>query len=169
MASTPEAVALENWFRSNSGYLCEGIRILHDETSGVHYRAIAPIGPETTIASAPHSMTLSYLNALVDDAFPVFRQQRHQFKVEAIGFFYLMAQYINRERSFWQPYLDTLPDPQDDFSQPMCFEAAEDVAWLEGTDVWHTVTARKEVYKKYYQDGIAVLKRAGLDVQPYTW
>lgn len=169
MASTALAETLDDWFRQNSGHLHDGIRIGHNNTKGLHFEATAPIQPGSTIASAPHSMTLSYLNALVDDTFPVFREQRRQFKVEAIGFFYLMVQYVNRARSFWKPYLDALPDPEQDFSQPMFFKAVEDVAWLQGTDVWHTITARKEVYKKYYEDGMAVLKSAGMDVTPYTW
>ena len=147
----------------------DAIRISYDENAGVHYRTVAAIATSSTLASAPHSITLSYLNALVDDAFPVFRQQRHRFKVEAIGFFYLMTQYVNLEHSFWKPYLETIPGPQDEFTQPMFFEDTDDILWLEGTDVWYTITARKEVYKQYYQDGIAVLKEAGIDVQPYTW
>ena len=119
--------------------------------------------------SAPNSITLSYLNALVDDAYPFFQQHRSQLKIEAIGFFYLMVQYANRGTSFWKPYFDALPTPNSSFSQPLFFEDAEDIAWLEGTDVRHTIIARREVYKKYYHDGIAVLEQCGIDVEPYTW
>lgn len=112
---------------------------------------------------------MSYLNALVDDKYPVFKQQRHCFKVEAIGFFYLIIQYVDRETTFWKPYLDALPSPSTNFSQPLFFEDPEDVAWLEGTDVWYTVTAKRDIYKTYYRDGIKVLQQAGMDVGPYTW
>lgn len=167
--STDQTAALEKWFRSNGGCIHENIRIAHDEVSGVHYRALAPIEPGTKISSSPHSLILSYLNAIVDDTFPVFRDHKHQFTVEAIGFFYLMAQYIHREKSFWKPYLDTLPGPDEDFSQPLFFEDPDDVAWLEGTDVWHTVTSRKKIYQQYYQNGISVLNQSGIDTEPYTW
>lgn len=80
-----------------------------------------------------------------------------------------MIQYINRNNSFWKPYLDTLPTPEDDLTQPLFFHTPDDRAWLEGTDVWHTVSARKEIYERYYQDGIAILANAGVDTQPYTW
>ena len=169
MLSSLKAEALEAWFRANNGYLHKGINVLHSETAGFHLCADSSIPSDTTIASAPHSMTLSYLNALVDDEFPVFRQQKQRFKVEAIGFFYLMTQYVNRDQSFWKPYLDVLPQPEDDFSQPLFFESPEDITWLRGTDVWHTVTARQDVYKEYYHSGIAVLQEAGIDVAPYTW
>ncbi len=169
MACNEKTTALEEWFRANSGYLNDGIRILQDDTRGVHYQAVWPVEPGSTLASASHSITLSYLNALVDDAAPVFKQQKHRFKVEAIGFFYLMMQYINCETSVWKPYLDTLPSPDTPLSQPLFFDDPQDQAWLEGTDVWHTVTARTEVYEEYYTNGFAVLKQAGIDVQPYTW
>jgi hypothetical protein len=169
MAVTPETEALEAWLKKHGGYLHPEVRILHSSDAGVHMRASDFIPPATLLASVPHSLTLSYLNALVDDNFPVFRTQRQEFKVEAIGFFYLMAQYITRERSFWQPYLVSLPGPASELMQPFFFEDQEDVSWLEDTDVWHTITAKKEIYDKYYREGIAVLEEAGIDVAPYTW
>ena len=169
MSSNSRTEALESWFRYNSGYLHESIRILHNDELGLHYHAVNPVDSGTMIASAPHSIALSYLNALVDEAYPVFTEQRHNFTVEAIGFFYLMAQYVDRENSFWKPYLDTLPTPENDFTQPLFFEAVEDVAWLEETNVWHTITARKQVHENYYKDGIAALHEAGVNVEPYTW
>lgn len=169
MSTTPKAEALETWFRANNGYLHDGIQILHSQTAGFHFRADILIPPGATIASAPHSITLSYLNALVDDEYPVFRQRRDRFKIEAIGFFYLMTQYVNRDRSFWKPYLDVLPQPEEEFLQPLFYDSSEDIAWLAGTDVWHTVIARRDVYKKYYDDGTTVLRDAGIDVAPYTW
>ena len=172
MTSTPATSSLESWFHTHGGYLHPDIRILQaspDSTSGIHYHATAPIPPGTTFAHAPHSLALSYLSALVDDTFPVFKQHRHRFKVEAIGFWYLMMQYVNLEESFWKPYLATLPAPGSEFTQPLFFLEREDVAWLEGTDVWYTALARKEVYERYYRDGLDVLREAGVDVEPYTW
>lgn len=170
MAASPtELAALEQWFRANHGHLHPGIHLQHDDIFGVHYRTRATIEAGVCVASASHAVALSYLNALVDEHFPVFQQQRHRFPVAAAGFFYLMSQWVNREISFWKAYLDTLPTPEADFSQPLFFEQAADTAWLEGTDVWHTVRAREEVYRSYFNDGIALLRQEGMDVQPYTW
>ncbi|KAF2478948.1 hypothetical protein BDY17DRAFT_257805 [Neohortaea acidophila] len=169
MAASPtELAALEQWFRANHGHLHPGIHLQHDDIFGVHYRTRATIEAGVCVASASHAVALSYLNALVDEHFPVFQQQRHRFPVAAAGFFYLMSQWVNREISFWKAYLDTLPTPEADFSQPLFFEQAADTAWLEGTDVWHTVRAREEVYRNYFDDGIAILRQEGIDVQPYT-
>lgn len=169
MTSTAGSKDLKRWFHSNGGRLHENVEIVHNQTSGVHLRAIAPCSPGTTIVCVPHALSLSYLNALVDDALPVFREQRDKFKVEAIGFFYLMIQYVSRRTSFWKSYFDTLPSPDELLSQPLFSREAEDVIWLQGTDVWHTVSARKEIYGKYYNDGISILEEAGVDVEPLTW
>ena len=169
MATTPLTEALETWLRSHGAYIHPSIRIVSSKEAGIHARATAPIPPGTTIISMPHSLALSPLNALVDDSFPVFRKQKHRFKVEAIGFFYLMSQYINREESFWKPYLDALPSPESEMTQPLFFEELENVAWLQGTDVWFTNLSRVEVYEEYYHDGLEVLKDADIDVRPYTW
>ena len=169
MATTEKTEALERWYRSNRGYLNERVKIVEDAVAGVHCKAVTPIDIGSTIAITPHPLALSYLNALVDDAYPVFRQQRHRFRVEVMGFFYLVIQYVHRDKSFWKPYLDSLPQPDDDLAHPMLIEDAEDVAWLDGTDAWYTVCARKEKYEECYHDGIAILKQAGMDVEPYTW
>ena len=169
MSPTDKTEALEQWYRFNKGYLNERVRIVEDAAAGVHCKAMQPIDAGSTIAITPHWLTLSYLNALVDDAYPVFRQQRHRFRVEVMGFFYLVIQYVNRHKSFWKPYLDSLPQPDGELAHPMFTDELDDVAWLDGTDAWYTVCARKEKYEECYHDGIGVLKEAGLDVEPYTW
>jgi len=163
---------LKDWFIANGGHFHKDVRLSHSDSLGLHLRASEYIPPGSGIASAPHSLALSYLNALVDFRYPVFREQRQRFKYEAIGFWYLALQYLDRKRSFWGPYLETLLSPEvagKEGTQPMFWEREEDVRWLMGTDVWHTVSARKEVYWEYYNDGLAILKSAGMDVKPLTW
>lgn len=160
--------ALEKWHKDNGGYLHPSTKITKDASSGVHLRAATAIAPGTHVCTVPHSMALSYLNALADDAFPVFKTYRHALKIEAVGFFYLMARYINREKSFWKPYLDTLPSPEEGYTTPLWFDD-EDMLWIEGTDVQYTAVERLAIYKRYYADGIKVLQKSGIDTQPYTW
>ena len=169
MSSTEKTQALEQYLRSNGAYINPNITVVEDSASGVHLRAHSRLEAESSIVSIPHTLCLSYLNALVEDAWPVFKEHRHRFKVEAIGFWYLAAQYLHRETSFWRPYLDSLPSPESEHTQPLFFEDTEDVAWLEGTDVWHTHLGRTEVHRGYYDEGIAILQEAGVDVTGFTW
>ncbi len=171
MAATRETKALETWLRANGAYLHPSVHIFESASSGVHMRVSDGSLPAatTSVASAPHSLALSYLNATVDEQYPVFKISRQKLAVEAIGFFYLMTQHLNRNSSFWKPYIDTLPSPESDLTQPLFFETPEDIAWLDGTDVWYTVTARKKIYEEYYHTGIRLLSQAGIDTEAYTW
>ncbi|KAK4543024.1 hypothetical protein LTR36_006022 [Oleoguttula mirabilis] len=169
MAGTSQTEALEHWLSHYGGFLHPSLRLCVNAEAGLHCRATATVDAGTRISTVPHALALSYLNALVDDACPVFKQRRPDFQgVENIGFFYLMVQHHYSTTSFWKPYLETLPKPQD-FATPLWFDDPEDLAWLEGTDVLHTMLGRKEVYEQYYYAGVNILAQAGIDTGPFTW
>lgn len=132
----------------------------------MHWRATANIGNDERICTVPHSLALSSLNALVDDAFPAFRNRG--LAVEAIGYFFLMHEYIHREKSFWKPYLDTLPGPQADHRTPFWFDT-EDSAYLEDTDVLHTAKSRMDLHKSHFATGLSLIEKAKIDPTPFTW
>lgn len=163
-----EMEGLEKWFKDNGGYLHPSVQLSHDEVHGSHFRASSALEPGTHILTVPHHLAISNLNAQVDDAFPVFRTHAKSFTVEALTFFYLMAQWVNKESSFWKPYLDTLPTPEEGYGTPLWFDE-EDRKWIEGTDLQPTSLAREAVWRKYWEEGIEVMQSAGMDVRPYTW
>lgn len=133
----------------------------------MHASLDANIQADTSICTVPHSLALSSLNALVDDAFPAFRNRG--LAVEAIGHFFLMHEYLNREKSFWKPYLDTLPGPDADVHRtPFFFDSPQDLAWLEDTDVLFTSKARHATHESHYSQGISLIKAANIDAEPYT-
>lgn len=170
MAPIKPVQALEDWLRSHpGGYLHPNIHIVDDENAGVHWRASGPVEPNTRLATVPHSIALSYLNALADPEYPVFTQRRKAFKIEAIGFFYLSLQYVNRSTSFWKPYLESLPQPEERHTTPLWLDTPEDEAWLADTDALFTSKKLKAIYDDQYQSGIAILKDAGVDTAPLTW
>jgi len=161
---------LEQWLQKHGGFLHPRINISHNEDRGLHWTAKAAIESATPVSTIPHSLALSYLNALVDDAYPVFKQRQKDFGgVENIGFFYLMAQYIHQDSSFWKPYLDVLPKPAHAFTTPLWFDESEDLVWLEGTDVLHTMLGRKAIYEQHHRKGVNILKQAGVDAKFYSW
>ncbi|KAI5196713.1 hypothetical protein AUEXF2481DRAFT_5995 [Aureobasidium subglaciale EXF-2481] len=160
--------AFENWFRNNGGYLHPAVHLAHDEDQGSHFRATAVIEPGTHVLTVPHSLSMSNLNAQVDDDFPVFRTHAKEFTVEGLSFFYLMAQWLNKDKSFWKPYLDILPTPEQGFETPIFYDE-EDRKWLEGTDLHPTLLGREAAWKRYWEDGVQVMKSAGMDVTEYTW
>ncbi|CAK4034785.1 Ribosomal lysine N-methyltransferase set10 [Lecanosticta acicola] len=166
MASASQLDDLRRWHAGAGGYLHPSISIEYNETQGVHWKTTSNVSSDERLCTVPHSLALSSLNALVDDAFPVFRNRG--LPVEAIGYFFLMHEYINRERSFWRHYLETLPGPKADHRTPFWFDA-EDSAYLEDTDVLHTAKSRMDAHKRNYATGVSMIEQANIDSLPYTW
>ena len=159
---------LQKWFEDNGGYLHPSTFLTQDEEYGTLLLAKDNVDRDSPILIGPHSLSLSALNAMVDDQYPVFKANVQAFTVEALGFFYLMAQWVDREKSFWKPYLDTLPSPEQGFGTPNFFDD-DDLKWIEGTDLLLVHVKRKEVWEQYWRDGVAVLDRNSVDSKPYTW
>lgn len=164
---------LDAFLRSNGAALHPNIFIAENEASGLHWRAKGDIGPESILISVPHKLSLSYLNALVDENGPEFQRVQERivpdFRIEAVTFFYFMHQYLNRETSFWRPYLEALPGPNEEHTQPLFFDSFHDRQWLEGSAVGHTNRQREEKYRAIYEEGKAALRRLAYDKSEYTW
>lgn len=167
---TSETDALERWLRAQpGGYLHEEVYITNFEENGVHWRADGAIEPDTRLITVPHSVAFSYLNALADDRYPVFKNKKTSFLIEDIGFFYLALEYINRAKSFWKPYLDTLPEPSQGHTTPLWFDDPQDEAWLADTDALFTVKQKRDHHLRQYESGIKVLQSAKVDTKDLTW
>jgi hypothetical protein len=166
MASTAQLEALRSWLQHNGGFLHPEAILAYNDTAGVHCRAAGNISATSRICMIPHCIALSSLNALVDDKFPVFRNRG--LAPEAIGYFYLMHQYLNQDASFWNVYLRTLPTPESDLRTPFWFDH-EDEKWLERTDVLFTANARQRIHEEHYRKGISMLEAAKVDTSSYTW
>jgi hypothetical protein len=167
-ASSTIMDTLERWLTDNGGYLHPSVRLARDTEQGLHFQTTTAIEPGTRVLTVPHQLAMSHLNAQVDDKFPVFGSHAKSFTVEALGFFYLMAQWLHKDTSFWKPYLDTLPSPDQGFDTPMYFDE-HDRMWLQGTDLHPTLLAREAAWKRYWEDGVDVLRLAGMHVEQYTW
>lgn len=167
MSNEDHIAALRGWLLEQNGFLHESVKISSDDEHGLHLCATNDIPCSTKLIDIPHSLTLSCLNAMVDDAHPEFRDHADEFTVEALGFFYLASQYIDIETSFWRPYLKCLPTPES-LNTPFWFED-HDLQWLRGTDVHQAFIDREKIWRKYWEDGLEVMRRAGVNTKPYTW
>ncbi|KAF7193330.1 Ribosomal lysine N-methyltransferase set10 [Pseudocercospora fuligena] len=166
MASQDRLESLRQWFTDQGGFLNQEVKIEHNANRGVHCRAASDLAPESRICTVPHTLALSSLNALVDDNFPVFKNRG--LSPQAIGYFYLMHQFVHKEKSFWKPYLDTLPAPTSEHRTPFWFDS-DDLTWLDDTDVLFTYKARLAMHGGNYSTGTAMISQAGIDVTPYSW
>ncbi|KAJ6007732.1 hypothetical protein N7540_011708 [Penicillium herquei] len=82
--------------------------------------------------------------------------------------FFLMAQFLRGEQSFWYPYLRTLPQPGQMIT-PLFF-GEEDVDWLQGTGIPDASVQRFQDWDQKYDSMIEKLDAAGFEgVGAFTW
>lgn len=159
---------LLDWFKANGGYIHPATHLNRDTEKGNFLETKDGLKADTLIVNVPHSMALSCLNAMVDDSLPVLKASADSFTVEALGVFYLMAQWINKDKSFWRPYLEILNTPDMGFHTPFWFDE-DDLKWLKGTDLFTSFQGRHDAWHTYWRDGTAILDAGGMDVSQYTW
>ncbi|GAM87928.1 hypothetical protein ANO11243_059560 [Dothideomycetidae sp. 11243] len=156
------------WLQSHGGYLHKSTRLARDGQKGCHLQAQEDLPSGTLIVHVPHTLVLSCLNAMVDDSLPALKSNADSFSVEALGVFYLMAQWLRRDTSFWKPYLEILNSPETGFNTPFWF-SENDLVWLQGTDLLTSFEMRRDKWQTYWRDGTAILYADGMDVSQYTW
>ncbi|KAF4554924.1 SET domain-containing protein 1 [Elsinoe fawcettii] len=159
---------LKAWLLTNNGSLHPSTELGSDEKRGNYMVAKEDIPDGERIMTVPHSLFLSCLNAMVDDSLPVLKANADSFTVEALGVLYLMSQWLNKEKSFWKPFLEILPTPDQGFNTPFWFDE-DDLRWLEGTDLSKTFKDLEAGWQKYWRDDTKILAEGGMDVSGYTW
>lgn len=159
---------LLKWLLDHGGYMHKSTQLLKDGEKGCHLEAAQDLTNGTLIVHVPHSLVLSCLNAMVDDSLPVLKANADSFSVEALGVFYLMSQWLQKDTSFWKPYLEILNSPEEGFSTPSFFDE-DDLVWLRGTDLLTSYESRRETWQRYWREGTAILAAGGMDVSAYTW
>ncbi|KAF2220811.1 hypothetical protein BDZ85DRAFT_20038 [Elsinoe ampelina] len=159
---------LRKWLEDNNGHLHPSTELRVQGEQGCYLTAKEDLAAGEKVMSVPHSVFLSCLNAMVDDSLPVLKANADSFTVEALGVLYLMSQWLNKDKSFWKPYLDILPTPDQGFNTPFWFDE-EDLLWLQGTDLLNTFKGLEEAWRKYWRGDTKVLDAGGMDVSQYTW
>ncbi|KAF2858082.1 hypothetical protein K470DRAFT_260154 [Piedraia hortae CBS 480.64] len=156
---------LKAWFRRNGGYLHDQVEIIPGRETRTNWRGFST--KDSTLCKVPYTLSLSFLNALVDEEYPAFYAVRHRLSPRLMGIFYLMLQRQLGNRSFWSPYIDALP--QEDLVHEVWFEQPEDMKLLEGTDAYPRVTMSMKRYGCEFDAAMACLEKAGMDVGIFTW
>jgi hypothetical protein len=154
---------LVEWATSHGASLHPLVEVYDDAVTGFSFRVKQdPSSPEASqlaawepVVSVPTSLTLSYLNALPqatkdshannnNNNNSYYGSGSHPFSEEflaktpphVVGRFFLIYQYLLGEESFWWPYIQALPQPDEvDAWQLAPFWPADDAELLEGTNV----------------------------------
>lgn len=134
----------------------------------------ADIEKGTIVAICPISATLSYMNLLCDIAglphhtFVYDKKFLDSVDHEIASAFLLMDQFLAGDRSFWAPYLRSLPD-QSSLTTTQYYDG-EDLDWLQGTNLELARDHRLKTWRSKYEQGLVLLRSASNPAVPsYTW
>ncbi|KAL7896263.1 hypothetical protein HDV63DRAFT_385289 [Trichoderma sp. SZMC 28014] len=159
---------LLDWAASHHATLHPSAEIYDDPNTGLSFRvkaSAAPIPPYEPIVSLPTSLSLSYANALAPTpAFP--REFLSKTKPHVIGRLFLIKELLRGEESFWWPYIQALPQPEDvdDWALPP-FWPEEEAELLEGTNVEIGLDKIRDDLKKEFRDAKALLLASQKDAE----
>lgn len=165
--------------QENDGYLHPNVRIVHSVSKGFHMVVAGgqTIPALTRITSSPMTATLSVLNALDippfrshGSKFPLTFLRKNAKKPELLQTFFLMEQYVLGEKSWWAPYIKTLPATKD--INGLQFDSQQDQIWLDGTNLKSAIISQTTKWQELYTKGLRELKI--LNWQPaldgrYSW
>jgi hypothetical protein len=182
MAEATEPQLLE-WFVKNGGFINPDVSLRKTAEYGYHFTASKDLPINTTPCSCPFNLTISHLNLLPSPPAGIKSYANEslcsslvgKLSKSAVGSFFLAEQRLKGVESFWAPYINALPK-NDELTTPLWF-TPEDLKWLEGTNLYSStgprsrtaVELRRTMYKDEWKNGIATLKEAGVNTDPFTW
>jgi hypothetical protein len=174
---------LLEWFARNGGFVNPAVSLRKTAEYGYHFMASKDLPTNSTPCSCPFGLTLSYLNLLPSPPAGIksYANDSQCSKLigkvsrSAVGSFFLAEQRLKGSESFWAPYIKALPK-NDELTTPLWF-TPEDLKWLAGTNLYSSsasphltaVELRRVMYEKEWKSGIAALKKAGVNTDPFTW
>lgn len=157
MDAAQRIATLVDWAGKHGAKLHPAVEVYEDDSTGFSFRvkpdADAPLGPYETIVSLPTSLTLSYLSALSDKGPKPFPKALiDNTAPHVIGRLFLIKEYLKGEDSFWWPYIQALPQPQDAAAWTLpAFWPADDAELLDGTNVEVGIEKIKRDVKREYK------------------
>jgi len=154
---------LLGWFATNGGSIHPGLDIrkgpmgcglfMNDDYRGLDEPMLdnkQKGARETELVSCPHDLTLSILN--VPKVAPWWRQEViDEFDTEVTTRFMLIEMYLQGQESFWAPYINMLPQPNEKrpFHTPM-YWTKDEILWMKGTNLEGAVLTRREHWQMQF-------------------
>ncbi|KAK1240008.1 hypothetical protein MKX08_007450 [Trichoderma sp. CBMAI-0020] len=159
---------LLRWTASHGASLHPSVEVYDDADTGLSFRvraSAAPIAPFESIVSLPTALSLSYANALQPTpAFP--RDFLARTRPHVVGRLLLIKELLRGDESFWWPYIQALPQPEDvdDWALPP-FWPEEEAELLEGTNVEIGLDKIRDDLKREFREAKALLLASQKDAE----
>ena len=180
LEDTPMIRDLVDWAREHRTSLHQDIEIYQDPLTGLSFRAAKSLPQATKIVNCSYQITLSYLNAISASSVfqnhksvlfpPGFINALKQEDPNIIGHFFLVQQFLMREKSFWSPYIKLLPQPNEPerLAIPNWWPEA-DRQFLDGTNAEPPIKKREELWRGEWSKGVALLRERFENWEEYTY
>ncbi|OLN81344.1 Ribosomal lysine N-methyltransferase set10 [Colletotrichum chlorophyti] len=164
------------WVKSHGATLHPSVEVYNDPSTGNSFRVSddgAGISPGETIVTCPLGLTLSCLNATTTPS-PGFHHDDttsssstfppsflETVPPHVISRFFLIQQYLLGKRSFWYPYIRTLPQPEhlQSWILPPLWPS-DDIELLEDTNIHVAISEIKSRLKSEFKHAIAAFAEA---------
>jgi hypothetical protein len=156
---------LVRWAVQQGGSFHDDVEVVLTPEKGYHLvvRRNATLQPNTQVVTCPIPCTMSILNVIdAEGGFtcrgikipPAFVEKQPRENVER---FFLMEHYLVGKKSWWAPYIATLPTAEE--VRYMQFQTADDIAWIRGTNLESAFEKQTEQWKAHYEQGMEQLKK----------
>ncbi|KAM5350466.1 hypothetical protein ACJ41O_006971 [Fusarium nematophilum] len=162
MDSSQRIEALVTWATSHGAHLNPSIQVVSLPQTGLSFCATNATASNDTIVSIPSSLTFSYLNALPGgdrgDPRPFPASFLAQTPPHVVARFLLAKHFLLGYKSFWGPYIQALPQPEDEdsWSLPQ-FWPDEDAELFDGTNLDISVAEIRTNVKREFRDAVVIL------------
>ena len=169
---------LTDWVVEHGGLINEHLELTSDPSAGYSFRVRARgsvIHADRPLLSCPYALSISYLNTLDRAPFhsraaPFPTAFLREVSPHTVTVFFLCQQFLLGQRSFWWPYIRTLPAPdqRDRLGTPLYF-TDEDQLWIKGTNLHPARADRERDWREQFDRGVDSLTREAWVVDGYTW
>jgi hypothetical protein len=172
---------LLNWFDSHGGVKSSAVELAEDGQHAFHFRALSNVNEEGSpskfnICSCPTGLSLSYLNIIpieetVLDGLSIrfcggsLTPLWNVVPSHILSRFVLLEQAGLKERSFWAPYIDSLPKSFD----TIMYFSSEDLEWLDATNLDTFRNIRHDLWRSEWQLVMDALNEHGIDGSQFSW
>ena len=166
----------QSWFLSNGGTIHPSVEIASNATgSFLRARQGNELSPGSCVISCPHTLTVSWLNVMDDCEFLTkgfdMRSTSPLTNETVLARFFLMKQYGLKKRSFWWPYIESLPQPDvgRHLNMPFWYDA-EDLVWIRGTNLEYAMEEKEKLWRQEFDEGAKFPALNGSEPDPnWSW
>ncbi|KAL5592636.1 hypothetical protein FOBRF1_006954 [Fusarium oxysporum] len=168
------------WTRQNGAYFHPSLNFVVTPNRGAEVLVTGEgIKPFETLFTVPYGISLSYFNAVsagvegsayLPHSEPLPEEYLGSTSDhDTINAIFLVQQYLLGEKSFWCPYIQILPQPDDakDSAIPLLW-SEKDLLWLRGTCLEEAVSKQKADHVKRWTDAVQTLQSHGWDTSQYS-